>query len=225
MTLSDNLQSNQSAGIVLPRLIFQLISTVSLAALILGIYGGIQLADQTGATNYTHLNSYSKAAVIIFTVIFVVVCLMFLVLATKVSHVPDGEKRLLVAVTLSLPFLVIRYTYALLADFAQDTRFNSFFGNATYYLCMAVLTEFVVIFICEIAGFTLRVIPKEERNLEAVEMIRGHVPVDSNDSSRSDALLEDGGQRTRKPRRKFKGPLSWLFFQAKDAIAAHRDAK
>lgn len=140
------------------RSVFQIISLVSLVALCLGIYGGIKLSYTANTTDFTHLNSYSKTAVILFTVIFVVVFLMFLLLTTKISKVPEGEKRLLLAVAVSYPFLTIRYIYALLVDFAQDRRFNSFFGNATYYLCMAVLVEFVVLVICEFTGFTLRVI-------------------------------------------------------------------
>ncbi|CZR60777.1 uncharacterized protein PAC_10673 [Phialocephala subalpina] len=218
---------NQSAEMPISRSIFQILSTISLAGLCLGVYGGTQLADTTNAANFTYYISYSKIAIGIFTGIFVVAFLMFLFLTTKLSYIPPGEKRLLLAVGLSYPILVIRFTYSLFVDFAGDKKFNSFFRDATFYLCMAVLTEFVVVVICEMTGFALRKLPKGELNdREAMEMNRGHVPVNSTDSNSTGTYL-NGGRRNRveKPKRKFKGPISWLYFQAHDAYVAHKESK
>lgn len=153
---------------------------------------------------------------------------MFLFLSSRHSLVPHGERRLLVACALSYPFLVVRYVYALLVDFAGDRRFNSYFGDESWYLCMAVLVEFVVVVICETVGFTLRQLPKD--NTEEVEMGgsgrgNGHVQVNSQDSA---DVVGAGGRRkgqTGKPKRKFKGPVSWVFFQVKDGIEARREGK
>lgn len=70
-----------------------------------------------------------------------------MVLAMHFPRIPHGEKRLLIAVGLSFPLLVVRYIHALVADFAHNKNFNSFFGNATIYLLMAVATECIVIII------------------------------------------------------------------------------
>lgn len=83
---------------------------------------------------------------------------------------------------------------------------------------MAVLTEFAVMVICELTGFKLKKLLKgESSDRERVEM-RGHISVHSTLSS-SAGLQLIGGRRKRierkrieRPRRKFKGPVSWLYF-------------
>jgi hypothetical protein len=150
---------------------------------------------------------------------------MFLILITRISAVPHGEKRLLLAVGLSLPFLTVRYIYALVCDFAQNKKFNSFFGNTTIYLIMAVFMEFIVIAICEIMGFTLNRIPKGEPvSTSDMEMDGSHMPVNSGDSycREENVPLKNGPAAMvspamlRRPRRKVRGPISWLYYQVKD---------
>ncbi|KAE8440598.1 hypothetical protein EG329_007044 [Mollisiaceae sp. DMI_Dod_QoI] len=148
--------------------------------------------------------SYSKITILLFTAIFVIAFLMFLFLSTKLSHIPSGEKKLLLAVALSYPYPP-SFIYGLLVDFANDRRFNSFFGNATFYLCMAVLTEFIVV------------------GPENSEMGHGHQPVNSVDSHTSEDRLSNTRQQADRPRRKIKGLISWLYFQAKDAYDSHKE--
>ncbi|KAF8851551.1 hypothetical protein BDZ45DRAFT_750577 [Acephala macrosclerotiorum] len=64
---------NQAAQMPIPRSIFQILSTIFLAGLCLGVYGGTQLADTTNAANFTHYNTYSKISISIFTSIFVII--------------------------------------------------------------------------------------------------------------------------------------------------------
>jgi hypothetical protein len=196
----------------------------SLIALCLGVYGGTQQASNTNAANFTHVNKDSKIAVVLFTIIFIITILMFFVLVSQLSNVPHGEKRLLLAVGLSLPFLAVRYLYALLADFAQNKNFNSFFGNTTIYLIMAVLMEFIVIAICEPIGFTLHKLHKGELvSTSDTEMYSSHMPVNSEDSYRREENVplrigrETGVGPTMlaKPGRRVKGPISWLYYKAK----------
>jgi hypothetical protein len=219
--------SNQEIGQPIPDVVYKGLNLGGLIALCLGIYGGTQQASNANDANFTHVNKDSKIAVILFTIIFIVAVLMFLVLITRLSDVPHGEKRLLLAVGLSLPFLTVRYLYALVCDFAQNKNFNSFFGNTTIYLIMAVLMEFIVIVICETMGFTLHRLPKGEPvSTSDMEMYDSHMPANSGDSYRREenvplknapAVMASPAMLPR-PRRNVRGPISWLYYQAKDNL-------
>jgi len=90
---------------------------------------------------------------------------------------------------------------------------------------MAVLMEFIVIVICETMGFTLRGFPKGELvSTSDMEMYESHMPVNSGDSYRREenvplknrpAVMASPAMLPR-PRRRVKGPISWLYYQAKD---------
>ncbi|RFU26909.1 hypothetical protein B7463_g9421, partial [Scytalidium lignicola] len=214
---------NQAVGEPISSKIYKGINLVGLIAFCLGIYGGTKQASSTAA-DYTHVNNDSKAAVVLFTAIFIVAFFMFLSLVTRLSVVPHGEKRLLLAVGLSWPFLTVRYIYALVADFAHNKHFNSYFGNPTIYLLMAVLTECIVIVICEVMGFTLRSIPKgEPLRTSDTEMHDSHMPVNSGAYSHEENVPLSNGPTipTLMPKRLPKGPISWLYFQAKEHFQSH----
>lgn len=211
--------SNQAVGEPISSKIYKGLNLAGLVALCLGVYGGTKQAN-SDSTDFTHVNNDSKIAVVLFTAIFIIAFFMFLILVSRLSLVPHGEKRLLLAVGLSWPFLTVRYIYAIVADFAQNKNFNSFYGNATVYLIMAVSMEFIVVAICEIIGFTLHVLPKgEPLNTSDTEMHGSHMPVSSGDSyayGENVPLSNDLASPKMLPRRQAKGPISWLYIQAKD---------
>ena len=91
---------------------------------------------------------------------FVGVYLILGLLASRISQVNLGEKRLLLAVAISCPFLAVRLVYALISVFANSMSFNPTFGNITIFLCMDVLEEIVVVAVCVVIGLTLRIVPK-----------------------------------------------------------------
>ncbi|KFY17767.1 hypothetical protein V491_04940 [Pseudogymnoascus sp. VKM F-3775] len=125
---------------------------------IIGIVGGVQQSKDR--TDPFDVNSRVQAAIIIFTLVFIVMFLIFCALSLNLHNVAKGEKRLLVAVGLSCPFLLIRLIYALIADFGHNRDFNFVYGNPTIYLCMSVLEEFVIILLCIGVGLTLSALPK-----------------------------------------------------------------
>ena len=69
------------------------------------------------------------------------------------SNLPWGEKRILYAVLASLPLLAVRLLYSLLADFKNDSTFNTVDGNATVQLCMAIIEEFIVTLFFLVSGY------------------------------------------------------------------------
>lgn len=154
-TIHSNDTSNRQG---IPSSIFRLTSLVSMIGFIIGIVGGVQQSKDR--TDPFDVNSRVQAAIIIFTLVFIVMFLIFCALSLSLHNVAKGEKRLLVAVGLSCPFLLIRLIYALIADFGHNRDFNFVYGNPTIYLCMSVLEEFVIILLCIGVGLTLSALPK-----------------------------------------------------------------
>jgi magnesium-transporting ATPase (P-type) len=150
--------SNDNSEKRIPASVFKYVSLLSLIGLVLGIVGG-SLQDRT-TTGLVSVRPEIKAAIIIFVVIYLVTVTLLCFLSRRVSKVAKGEKRILVAVALCLPFIAVRLIYALIADFANNIDFSLAYGNTTIYLCMAVITEIIVTVIILSFGLTLHVIPK-----------------------------------------------------------------
>lgn len=123
--------------------------------MILGIVGG-------SITKYTSENfeitPETKASIVIFVLVFLVLVACFLFFAFNIARIQSGERRILIAVGISIPFIAVRLIYSLIFDFTNNLTFSSSFGNVTIYLCMSVIEEFVVVVVCIAVGFTLRVI-------------------------------------------------------------------
>jgi len=164
----------------------------------------------------------SKAAIIIFLVTFITQLVLLCVLATRSSEIIGGEKRLLLAVAVASPFLLVRFVYSLRYDFSGDLSWSSAFGSVTKYLCMSVLMEIAIVLIALGTGLTLR------RHLRKKEDLPVRTDSGSGVKLSGSAIPDEGidlapqlGRPTR-PKRKFHGPVSWLFLTIKDAVASRR---
>ena len=123
-----------------------------LLALVLSIVGGTRLSSSDVSTQNSG-HTFTKAGVVIFLVSFIAIVALALLTCTQFGSLPWGEKRILYAVLASLPFLAVRLLYSLLADFKDDSTFNTVNGNATVQLCMAIIEEFIVVVFYLISGF------------------------------------------------------------------------
>lgn len=130
-----------------------MVGLLVLLGLILSIIGINSQED--GATSYKP-NAKSKAAICVTLGVWVItVGLAFIINGNK-HNLPAGEKRLLLAVAISLPFILIRLLYSLISAFSHSRRFSAVSGNVTIYLVMAVLEEMVVVITCLGVGITLQ---------------------------------------------------------------------
>lgn len=134
----------------------KLIQTLVMVALILSIIGGINAGEDLASKGVYTPQSLNKAAMGLFIASYVAIAATTIILSFSVSHGEPGEKRLLVAVALSLPFLLVRLVYGSISLFADTTDFNSLSGNITFYLCMALIMELCVVVIYEGVGLTLK---------------------------------------------------------------------
>jgi hypothetical protein len=141
--------------IVTPR-ILRLVQVIVMVGLILGIVGGIDASSSLAKTGVYVVQSISKVGLGLFIGSFVIIVIVTILISFSVSHAEHGEKRLLAAVGLSLPFLLVRLVYSSISTFTSNTSFNSVSGNVTIFLCMALIEELIIVVIYEACGLTLQ---------------------------------------------------------------------
>lgn len=130
--------------------------------LILSIVGGINAGTDFSKTGVYKTQTLSKVGLALFIVAFGILCAITAVLSQSIRHAEEGEKRILFAVAASLPFLLVRLLYSVLAVFASEKSFSLFNGNVTILLCVALLEEAVIVAIYEGVGLTLKKVRNDE---------------------------------------------------------------
>ena len=130
--------------------------------LILSIVGGVNAGTDFSKTGVYKTQTLSKVGLALFIVAFGILCAITAVLSQSIRHAEEGEKRILFAVAASLPFLLVRLVYSILAVFAKEKSFSLYNGNVTILLCVALLEEAVIVAIYEGVGLTLKKVSKGE---------------------------------------------------------------
>ena len=146
--------------LITPRHI-QLVQLLNTVGLILGIIGGNQAGQNFGKTGVYQQTTLSKVGLALFIISFVAIVLGTGLLALDSGYAEQGERRIVLALALSLPFLLVRIIYSCLSTFGGLHSFSLFGGNETILLVMALLMEFIIVVIVEGVGLTLKKVPKE----------------------------------------------------------------
>ena len=97
----------------------------------------------------------SKVGLALFLVSFVAILAIASVLTLSLAYAERSEKRILFAVVVSLPFLLVRLVYAALFTFGNRADFSPLRGSVTLLLCVALLEEMAIVLVYEGAGLTL----------------------------------------------------------------------
>ncbi|PSS12983.1 hypothetical protein M430DRAFT_36183 [Amorphotheca resinae ATCC 22711] len=172
--------------------IFKLIDMVILTALILSIIGGVHASDHLSQTGVYQPGPLNKAGTALYIVSFTAILIATIFVSVSISHAENGEKRILLAVAISLPFLFVRLIYSILSTFTRNKDFNVLTGNVTALLCLALLEEFAIVVIYEAIGLTL---PKLQKN----KIYQGTLQVDSADAVPYTAPYDSQYQRQQQP--------------------------
>jgi hypothetical protein len=126
-------------------------------------------------------------------------------LAMRIAWIKKGECRLVLAVAISVPFILVRLIYSAILSFAHNPRFNLISGSVTINLVMAVLEEFVVIIVCLGIGLTLRV--QNERDV----FVRGVGVVHNSDKPARGVNEVREETEIESPKGRWRGgPITWL---------------
>lgn len=140
----------------------QLAELLITVGLILSIVGGVNAGTDFGKTGVYKVQTLSKIGLALFIAAFAILCGITAILSQSIRHAEAGEKRILLAVAVSLPFLLVRLLYSALAVFANDKNFSLFTGNVSILLFMALLEEAIVVAVYEGVGLTLQRVRKDQ---------------------------------------------------------------
>ena len=124
--------------------------------IILSIVGGVISGEHYNKTGRYEPHIATKIGLALFIVSFIGILVVTAILSFSISHAESGEKRILLALAVSLPLLLLRLIYSSVYTFGDVSSFSSLSGSVTILLCMALLEEIAIVVIYEGVGLTLR---------------------------------------------------------------------
>jgi hypothetical protein len=142
--------------------ILKFIELVITVGIILGIMGGVNAGSAYQTTHTYTPGTLSKAGISLLIVSYVGTVLATIATSFHLSHAEQGMRRLFVAISISLPLLLIRLIYSIISTFTRNKKFNLLEGSVTVFLCVALIEEFIIVIILESVGLTLQKVAKEE---------------------------------------------------------------
>jgi len=151
---------NRSYHTFVKATMIKTVGIIIIVGLILGIVGGVQAGNAFSSSGTYHPGTLNKVGAVLMIVAFIALVLFTILTSFSISHAEAGEKRLLLVVAASLPFLLARLIYLILYTFTQNQMYNVLEGSVTVLLCMALIEEYLVLIAYEAVGLTLRVVPK-----------------------------------------------------------------
>lgn len=152
---------------VIHRFAFSFFRIVTIVALALTVSGITWNMTPEGLKTP---NTIVKVGMILYLVSWVILCALLGILSLRRSLIGKGENRILGAVAVSAPFLLVRIIYAMLLWFLANSMFNVLDGSNTAQLVMSVFEEMIVVFVCLAVGFTLHVREKHWKSVPNHEM-------------------------------------------------------
>ena len=171
---------NRSHTALISTRVLKFIELVLLVALILGIVGGINASeDVTKNGGVYKVPTISKVASGLFIASYAAIVVATILITFSVRRAEAGEKRILVAIAFSLPFLLVRLIYSTITTFSHSKLFSPLSGSIVILVCMALIEEFVIVAVYEGTGLTLNKISKHRVASEYIEGQSGHQTSDS----------------------------------------------
>ncbi|KAJ6032056.1 hypothetical protein N7540_002788 [Penicillium herquei] len=131
--------------------VVQILHLPALIALILAISGG---SDQASSNISEHAGGKkeTQAAIIIFLLIYVMTCLLFIITVRDLHEMLPSQKRIYTCIFFALPLIAVRLLYSLISDFGHDAKFSLIDGDPSVQLAMATIEEFLVVLMYTILG-------------------------------------------------------------------------
>ncbi|KAK7519882.1 hypothetical protein IWZ03DRAFT_412672 [Phyllosticta citriasiana] len=138
----------------------QWIKLLNTVAFVPGIVDGVNAGKSYDSTKDTVPSVQTESKV---PTIVLIATSGFLVVATasmgqQIGFAEPGEKRVLAAVAVSLPFIFVRMMYSAVGMFntSETARFNPMWGSVALLFGMGVLMEFAVVFMYLSISWTLK---------------------------------------------------------------------
>jgi hypothetical protein len=118
---------HQSSKMVFSTIYFRITQLGITIALILSIVGGTSSISSTGVYN---VQTTSKASILLYIVCYLALALMALLTLRNTFYLTSGETRIMWAVFVALPLLLVRLIYSLLVTFDHKQRYSLIDGSA-----------------------------------------------------------------------------------------------
>ena len=145
------------------NVLLRLVGLLMIAALVLGSYGG----SKSYNNGVYKVSIYTKVSSALYIVAFILIVGITFLLSSHLLRNGTQGKRVLLAVAISLPVLLVRMVYNILSVFVSGSKFSLFSGDPTIFLCIAVIEEMFVVGLYELVGLTLTKVPKSAVDIEA----------------------------------------------------------
>jgi len=100
--------------------------------------------------------TFTKVGIVIFLVAYIGLIGLVAVTIRDVENVSREENRLYWVIVAAIPFLGVRLLWSLIAIFGHDSKFSITGGDPWVNFGMAVVEEWVIVFMYTITGLTLR---------------------------------------------------------------------
>lgn len=160
--------------------IFRVLHLLTTAGLVLSIIGSINVFSNNTSNIPTGLKEL-KAGICFFSVVFAADVLITGRTLLNISQVHAGERRLVFAVSATLPFMAVRIIYSILCFFGNDSKWFSSWSlewrAVLVHGLMGVLMEAIIVAIFIVAGLmTVRVgeLPKRRHEDKATYNLVSH---------------------------------------------------
>jgi hypothetical protein len=167
---------------------FRITQLIINLGLILSIVGGTNSVSPTGTFT---AQTTSKVGVLLYVVAYVVLAVRTITIIPQFSS-HTGEKRLVVAVIIALPFILVRIIYSLLAVFLHNHDFSLINGSVTILVVMSVLEEFLAVIVYLAVGWKAEALPATSRGPLTSRQWKGSLKPAQNGGGASKAGMRQG---------------------------------
>ncbi len=152
---------NRNGHETIKPIFHRLIQLLMLIGMILLIVGGTQVNYPLDGSLPTEYPLISRIGLALMIVVVGLLCLETALALMNRRYVAPGERRLILVIVLSLPFVIVRVAYSALRIYGHVK------SSAYLSLGMSVIMEVIVVTMCQILGFLLDQVPEEPKPAEA----------------------------------------------------------
>lgn len=134
----------------------RLIQVMVVVGLILAIVGAVDTSNDLATTGQWHPQKLSKVGTALFVAAYAIIALTIVSTLFLVSYAAADEKRILVVLILTMPFLAVRVIYSAISNFSTLASFNVLNGNVTIMMVMELIMELICVILYEIVGLMVQ---------------------------------------------------------------------
>lgn len=147
---------------------------------------------------------------------------------SRYSSIESGEHRLLGAVAICTPVLVVRLAYSYMGTFGHNSDFSLVYGKETIQLVMVVIEEIIIVYIMLLTGLTLdikdKVVYKAADTMETGETAYNNY--NGNVNPEMGNFRGNGAPPQRKPKRPIRGgPIHMLVAYTRNKMDERNEEK